>query len=116
MVFMLIVAHTALFSSSQAEESGEEMGTVEEGDEADSPSIVRDGKASKRDTRSSCSQEEEHFPPTPVLLNSVLGFFLPIAYSPPSPESTAPEQGKLGSRVRVYGKRQVRTLEVRHFL
>ena len=109
MVFMLIVAHTALFSSSQAEESGEEeMGTVE--GEANSTSIVRDGKASQRDTRSSCSQEEEHFPPTPVLLNSVLGFFLPIAYSPPSPESTAPEQGKLGSRVRVYRKRQARIL------
>ena len=102
LVFMLIVAHTALFSSSQAEESGGELVKIGEGDEADPRSIVRD-------TRSSCSQEEEHFT-TPVLLNSVLGFFLPIAYSPPNPESTSPEKGKLESQVRVHSKRQAITL------
>merc|ERR1712012_588669 len=101
-VLLLIVAHTTLLSSSQPEESEEEPR-----DEGGSNALQ-----TQRDTRSSCSQEEEHYPvrQMPVFLNSVLGFFLPVAYTPPTPENGAPEQGKLGSNVRVRSVRQAKAL------
>ena len=100
MVFLLIVAHTVLVSSSQAEES-------EEWNKANS-----DPKVEQRDARSSCSQEEEHVPvtPTPVFLNSLLGFFLPIAYSLPEPERTVPEESTIGSQVKEHSERQTKAL------
>ena len=102
-VLLLIVAHTTLLSYSQPGESEEEPR-----DEGGSNALQ-----TQRDTRSSCSQdEEEHYPvrQMPVFLNSVLGFFLPVAYTPPAPENGAPEQGKLGSLVRVRSVRQAKAL------
>ena len=77
-MFLLCLAHTTL--TSQSHSTKEVWHLENEGQEGTSDI--------KRDTMSSCSQEEETTlnRTTPIFLNSLLGLLLPIAYSPPTSE------------------------------
>ena len=99
-MFLLCLAHTTLISQSH---STEEAWPLEnEG--------LEDTGAIQRDTRSSCSQDEETTSNrnTPILLNSLLGLLLPIAYSPPTSEFSATR--KLESHVKAQAERQANIL------
>ena len=103
MVFLLCLAHTTLISQNH---STEETWPVEnEGPEA-----------IQRDTRSSCSQDEEAISnrTTPILLNSLLGLLLPIAYSPLTSEP--PITRKLEFLVKSLAERQAAILRSQSLL
>ena len=97
-MFLLCLAHTTLISQSQ---SAEEAWPLE--DEG-----LEDTGAIQRDTRSSCSQETTSNRTAPILLNSLLGLLLPIAYSPPTSEFSA--TSKLECHVKALAERQAKIL------
>ena len=98
MVLVLCLAHTMLTSSSQSTEEEDLM----------QPS----GDTNQHDTRSSCSQERDATfnRTTPILLNSLLGVLLPIAYSPPTSESSG-NKSRLEFQVKALAERQASILK-----
>ena len=103
MVFVLCLAHTMLTSSSQSTEEEDLMPPL--------------GDINQHDTRSSCSQEKDAAfnRTTPILLNSLLGVLLPIAYSPPSSESSI-NNSKLEFQVKALAQKQASNLRSQAFL
>ena len=131
---LLSVAHTGLVSYSsprEEEQSGLEgvdgPGSQDEAsggtEEVDGPALLWDGHqwisrsgalpaVRERDTRSSCSEEVESTVPSrpmPILLNSLLGLFLPVAYTPCGPQELQ-FPGKLKAEVKSQTRVQARTL------
>ena len=100
LIFLLCLAHTVLISH---EHTTEEAYPKENTKEGESETV-------QKDTRSSCSQEEEPVFDriTPIFLNSLLGLLLPIIYSPPTSESC--NKGDLRLQVKVLAEEQAAVL------
>ena len=118
MAFLLNLTHTSLLSASPDDEEQQIKENCLQ-DRADNHLRNR-MEAIQNETRSSCSQDEEKVTPSnhmPILLNSVLGLFLPIGYCPPLPENPLSQKDPgLKAHVKSLSKRQARNLRSQAFL